>query len=178
MGIIVDPPLIIVTIHNLLDSFGLCEPLLEPLKTLSTIQRVRLISRTLVGLRPTAPLPSLSRASHQNWARYLSSDLDISSNSMTSATVDALKTRIAEIGGQIRIIKQGGPASSSSVGSLESLQAEVKELKIQLGKAEKEHNAEMEKHKITLKVPKVSGSAAASLPVFRRLNVRHCQIYI
>lgn len=81
---------------------------------------------------------------------------------MAGAAIDSYKTRIAELGGQIRSIKQGG-ASSSSGGGLEAIQAELKDLKAKLAKAEKEHKDELEKNKIQLKVPKVCSSLLRGL---------------
>jgi seryl-tRNA synthetase len=73
-----------------------------------------------------------------------------------SSSIETMKERVAELGGQIRSIKQGGAnSSSSSSGDLESIQAELKDLKTKLAKAEKEHKEEKEKNKIVIKVPKV-----------------------
>lgn len=67
-----------------------------------------------------------------------------------------MKERMAALGSQVRAIKQGGATSSTGEGSLESIQAELKDLKAKLAKAEKDQKAELEKNKIQLKVPKVS----------------------
>lgn len=74
---------------------------------------------------------------------------------MSPAIIDALKARATELGGQIRNIKQGGASSSSKEGSLEALQTELKDTKAKLAQAEKDAKAELEKHKMVLKVPKV-----------------------
>lgn len=74
---------------------------------------------------------------------------------MAASIVDELKAKATALGQQIRAIKQGGAASSSGEGtSLESITAELKELKVQLAKAEKEQKAEEERNKIVIKVPK------------------------
>jgi C4-dicarboxylate-specific signal transduction histidine kinase len=70
-------------------------------------------------------------------------------------TIEAMKERMASLGQQIRAIKQGGAGSSNGEGSLEGVQAELKDLKARLAKAEKEAKLEAEKSKVTLKVPKV-----------------------
>jgi seryl-tRNA synthetase len=78
---------------------------------------------------------------------------------MAASIVDELKAKATALGQQIRAIKQGGAASSSGEGtSLESITAELKELKVQLAKAEKEQKAEEERNKIVIKVPKVGRS--------------------
>lgn len=70
-------------------------------------------------------------------------------------TIEAMKERMSTLGQQIRAIKQGGAGSSNGEGSLEGVQAELKELKAKLAKAEKEAKLEAEMSKVTLKVPKV-----------------------
>ena len=72
-----------------------------------------------------------------------------------ATSIDALKERMSTLGGQVRSIKQGR-ASSSSGGDLEAITAELKEVKVKLAKAEKEQKEELEKNRITLKVPKVA----------------------
>lgn len=70
-------------------------------------------------------------------------------------TMESMKERMATLGQQIRAIKQGGAGSSNGEGSLEGVQAELKDLKAKIAKAEKEAKLEAEKSKVTLKVPKV-----------------------
>ena len=84
---------------------------------------------------------------------------------MAASIVDELKAKATALGQQIRAIKQGGAASSSGEGtSLESITAELKELKVQLAKAEKEQKAEEERNKIVIKVPKVREEEPPSGP--------------
>lgn len=79
-----------------------------------------------------------------------------------ASTVESMKERMAALGSQVRAIKQGGATSSSGEGSLESIQAELKELKTKLAKVEKDQKAELEKNKVLLKVPKVCEMAFAA----------------
>lgn len=74
-----------------------------------------------------------------------------------------MKERMAALGSQVRAIKQGGATSSTGEGSLESIQAELKDLKAKLAKAEKDQKAELEKNKIQLKVPKVRSTSLSCL---------------
>jgi hypothetical protein len=104
----------------------------------------------------TRPAAVLLRACPSANHRFLHrSDFAARDLGRMSSTIESMKERMAALGGQIRAIKQGGATSSSGEGSLESIQAELKDLKIKMAKAEKEQKAELEKNKVTLKVPKV-----------------------
>lgn len=74
------------------------------------------------------------------------------------ADIPTLKAKVESLGGQIRSIKQGGGGGgSSNGGDLTAIQAELKDAKARLAKLEKEQKEALEKSKVTLKVPKVSG---------------------
>ena len=118
---------------------------------------LRAIQRWRVVIYLNSPLPVKLQSPRLRAAQSLCRSIYSSSGRQCTMTtsIDSLKESITSLGTQIRTIKQGG-ASSSSGGDLESITAELKKLKVELAKAEKEQKEELERGKITLKVPKVS----------------------
>lgn len=123
-----------------------------------------IIQSAFLSVRLAARRPTTLRAFciHSHYLRHRSDfvgDLD----KMASTTIESMKERMAALGSQVRAIKQGGATSSTGEGSLESIQAELKDLKAKLAKAEKDQKAELEKNKIQLKVPKVRSTSLSCL---------------